>query len=301
MNRYSALPPLLTQSWRPLTNQMKWHFAFVTQQRGWLLSAIAFHFLSGLLSGRQILALNSSPYSQPPTIGDGLFLAFSGPSLGNSNLVILLAWMLNKVFFMMLIGGLVNRQLGEHDYVVMLMVRSRRIWWLGIATTVIITAIGYVSVTVVATLAGISTQLSWYSELSSFFVEQGVWQAASAMSLAQVTAAIFSLTVSSLAVAGLIQTLVALHTHRTIWGIFTVLTLALIAWIIGLENNAQSWQQWLPEVQSILSRHSPFEPRLPNFTLNMSLAYNAISILSLALAGFLLLRTFDFLGAQDDD
>jgi hypothetical protein len=301
MNRYSELSSLFTQSWISLVNQMRWHFAFVAQQRGWLLAAVAFHFLSGLVSGQQILVLDSSPYSQSPYIGDGLFLAFSGPALGNSNLIILLAWLLNKVFFMMLIGGLINRQLGEHDYVVMLMVRSRRIWWLGIMTTVIITAISYVSVIVVATMVGISARLSWHSKLSSFFVEQGIWQAASTMSLAQVTAIIFGLTGSSLVVAGLIQTLIALHTHRSIWGIFTVLTLALIAWVIGLGNNVQSWQQWLPEVQSILSRHSPFESRLPDFTLNVSLAYNALSILLLALTGFLLLRAFDFLGAHDDD
>jgi hypothetical protein len=280
---------------------MRWHFAFVTQQRGWLLIAIAFHFLSGLLNGKQILEMNSLSSSQLPHIGDGLFLAFSGPSLGNGNLIILLAWLLNKVFFMMLIGGLVNRQLGEHDYVVMLMVKSRRIWWLGIMTTIIITAIGFVSIIIVATLAGIATQLSWHSRLSSFFFEQGIWQAASAMTLAQITIIIFCLIVSSLTVAGFIQTLIALHTHRTIWGIFTVLTLALIAWIIGLGNNIQSWQQWLPEAQSILSRHWPFEPRLPDFTINISLIYNFVSILSLALIGFLLLRAFDFLGAQDDD
>lgn len=301
MTRHSVLLTLLTRCWMSFVNQMRWHFAFVTQQRGWLLSAMAFHFLSGLFNSQQILMINSSPSSQPPHIGDGLFLAFSGPSLGSSNLIILLAWLLNKVFFIMLISSLVNRQLGEHDYVVMLMVKSRRIWWLGIMTTIIITAIGYVSVTILATLSGIATQLNWHSQLSSFFVEQGVWQTASTMSLAQVAATIFGITVSSLIVAGLIQTLVALHTHRSIWGIFTVLALALVAWIIGLGNNVQSWQQWLPEVQSILSRHWPFEPRLPNFTLNMSLAYNALTILSLALVGFFLLRTFDFLGAQDDD
>lgn len=301
MNRYSALLPLRTRSWRSLVNQIRWHFVFVAQQRGWLLSAMVFHFLSGLLKSQQILMMHSSLSSQLPHIGDGLFLAFSGPSLGNNNLITLLVWLLNKVFFIMLISSLVNRQLGEHDYMVMLMVKSRRSWWLGIITTIIIIAIGYVSIAILATLSGIATQLTWHSQLSSFFVEQGVWQIASTMSLAQVTATIFGITVSSLIVAGLIQTLVALLTHRSIWGIFTVLTLALVAWIIGLGNNVQSWQQWLPEVQSILSRHWPFEPRLPNFTLNMSLAYNALTILSLVLIGFLLLRTFDFLGTQDDD
>ena len=60
-----------------------------------------------------------------------------------------------------------------------------------------------------------------------------------------------------------------------------LLTLALVAWIVGMGENTPSWQQWLPEVQSILSRHFPFEPRLPNFTLTMSLAYNALSAMTL--------------------
>jgi len=40
---------------------------------------------------------------------------------------------------------------------------------------------------------------------------------------------------------------------------------------------------------------------LPNFTLTMSLAYNALSAMTLILAGFLLLNTFDFLGAHNDN
>lgn len=293
---------LIPRTWRSLVNPMRWHFAFVSQQRRWLVGAVVFHFLSGIFNGRQILAVNSlMPYSQRPHVGDGLFLAFSGPSLGNDSLTTLLMWLLNKIFFMTLISGLINGQLYEHDYVVMLMVKSRRIWWLGVAMTVILTAVGYVILAILATLLGAATQLSWSSKLSSFFVEHGVWQAASAMSLGQVTVAIFSLTVSSLAVIGLLQTLVALHTHRTIWGTLTILTLALVAWIVGTGEDTLSWQQWLPEVQSILSRHFPFEPQLPSFTLSASFAYNFFSFIVLFLTGFMLLRTFDFLGAHNDN
>lgn len=293
---------LISKTWHSLVNPMRWHFSFIKQQRGWLVVAVIFHFLSGVFNGRQILAVNSLLlYSQQPHVGDGLFLAFSGPSLGNDNWTTLLIWLLNKVFFIMLISALINGQLYEHDYIVMLMVKSRRIWWLGIVVTVMLTAIGYVSLVILATFAGVMTQLIWDSSLSSFFIEQGIWQAASAMSLMQVMVMIFSLTVSSLIVAGFIQTLVALYTHRTIWGILTVLTLALVAWIVGMGENTPSWQQWLPEVQSILSRHFPFEPRLPNFTLTMSLAYNALSAMTLILAGFRLLNTFDFLGAHNDN
>ncbi len=293
---------LISQTWRSLVNPMKWHYAFINQQRGWLVGAMFFHFLSGIFNGQQILAVNTLMLnSQQPHVGDGLFLAFSGPSLGNGNLTILLVWLLNKVFFIMLISGLVNGQLYEHDYVVMILVRSRRIWWLGITMTVILTAVGYVSLVVLATLAGAATQLSWDSRLSSFFVEQGIWQAASAMSLMQVMVTIFNLSVSSMVVIGLTQTLVALHTHRTVWGTLTVLILALVAWIVGMGENIFRWQQWLPEVQSILSRHFPFEPRLPSFTLTVSLAYNSLFAMALFLAGFLLLRTFDFLGAHNDN
>ena len=299
--KYSALS-LIRQTWRSLVNPMRWHFAFINQQRGWLVGAVVFNFLSGIFNAQQILVVNSLQlYPQQPNIGDGLFLAFSGPSLGNDNFTIVLIWLLNKVFFIMLISNLINGQLYEHDYVVMLLVRSRRVWWLGITMAVIITAVGYVNLVVLATLTGVATQLSWDSNLSSFFVEQGIWQAASAMSLMQVLGVIFSLTVSSLAVAGLTQTLIALQIHRTIWGTLTVLTMALVAWIVGMGENISIWQQWLPEVQSILSRHFPFEPRLPNFTLTMSLVYNSLFAITLLVIGFLLLRTFDFLGAHNDN
>lgn len=293
---------LIFKTWRSFINTIRWHFAFINQQRGWLVAAVVFHFLSGIFSGRQILAVNSLQlYPQQPHIGDGLFLAFSGPSLGDDNLTTLLSWLLSKVFFIMLIGNLINGQLYEHDYVVMFLVRSRRVWWLGITMTVIITAIGYMILVILATLAGVATQLSWSLRLSSFFVTQHIWQAASAMSLMQVLGVIFSLTVSSLAIVGLTQTLIALHTHRTIWGTLTIFTLALIAWIVGMGENVFVWQQWLPEVQSILSRHFPFEPRLPNFTLTMSLVYNSLFAVILLVIGSLLLRNFDFLGAHNDN
>lgn len=293
---------LISKTWRSFVNTIGWHFAFINQQRGWLVVAVVFHFLSGVFSGRQILAVNSlQPYHQQPHVGDGLFLAFSGPPLGNDNLTIMLIWLLNKIFFMMLVSNLINGQLYEHDYLVMLRVKSRRVWWLGVTVTIIIVTIGYESLALLSTLSGLATQLSWSSRLSSFFVVQGIWQAASAMSLMQVLGAIFSLTVSSLAVAGLTQTLIALQTHRTIWGTLTVLSLALIAWIVGMGENTSIWQQWLPEVQSILSRHFPFEPRLPNFTLTMSLLYNSLFAITLLVIGSLLLRTFDFLGAHNDN
>lgn len=174
-------------------------------------------------------------------------------------------------------------------------------WWWGVLTTVVITALGYMSVMIAATLAGTATQLRWHPELSSFFSEQAVWQAASEMTLTQLIADIFALTASSLVVAGLTQTLIAVYTHRTIWGMVSVLTLALIAWLAGLGNSVQSWQQWLPGTQSMLSRHWPFEPHLPGFTVGASLAYNTVFALCLALAGLWLLRAFDFHGSHDDD
>ena len=293
---------LTSRTWWAVATSLRWHFAFINQMRGWFIGAIIFHFLSGVFNGQQVRTVNSlMPYSQQPHIGDGLFLAFSGPALGDGSIIALLIWLLNKVFFIMLISGLINGQLYEHDYVVMFMVRSRRIWWFGITVTVILTAIGYVCLVILATLVGVATQLSWDSKLSSFFVDQGVWQAASAMSLMQVIVSIFGLAVSSLAVIGLIQTLVALYAHRTIWGTLTILTLTLIAWIVGVGENTPNWQQWLPEVQSILSRHFPFEPQLPSFTLNMSLVYNSFLGITLFLTGILVLRNFDFLGAHNDN
>ncbi|GJQ53373.1 MAG: hypothetical protein HKUEN02_22200 [Anaerolineaceae bacterium] len=295
------MSPIL-KTWRSFVNTIRWHFAFINQQRGWLVVAVVFHFLWGIFNGQQILAVNLLLLdSHRPHIGDGVFLAFSGPSLGNDNMTVLLGWLLNKVFFLMLISALINGQLHEHDYIVMLMVRSRRIWWLGIVVTVILVAVGYVILVILATLGGVATQLRWDSRLSSFFVNQNVWQAASAMSLTQVIVSVFGLTVSSLAVIGLIQALVALHAHRTIWGTLTILTLALVAWIVGMGENAFVWQQWLPEVQSILSRHFPFEPRLPNFTLTMSLVYNFLFAVILLVIGSSLLRNFDFLGAHNDN
>lgn len=284
-----------------LLRQTQWHLGFIRQQFGWLVGAGIWQFLVGFLSGRQILEQSSTLALPAPQLGDGLFLVFAGPPLGSSSFVPLLIWLASIVFFLMLIGDLANRQFTQQEYMIVLRVGSRRVWWIGIVLTIVLTAVGYVSVILTAAVGGLAAQLSWHTEPSSFFATQGIWQAVAALSFVEVTVTIFSLFTSSLVVMGLLQTLVALRTRRAIWGFFVILTLALIAWLAGSGDDAHSWQAWFPGTQSILSRHWPFEPRLPEFTMPMSLAYNTALILTLALIGFLLMRSFDFLGADHDE
>lgn len=286
---------------RLISRQLRWHFAFVIHRIVWLLGAVIFHFLLGVFSSHKILEVSSISSLATPHIGDGLFWAFAGPGIGDTSLIPLLTLLLTEIFFLLSIGDLVYGLLGESDYVIVLAAGSRRAWWLSISATIIFTAIGYVIVILIATLAGITLQLDWNTAPSPFFAEQSVWEAVSSMPLEQVTLLIFSATASSLAVAGFIQTLVALQTRRTIWGILVVLLVSLVAWLVGIGNSVLSWQQWLPGTQLILSRHSPFEFRFPGFTAAFSLTYNTVLIVVLILGGLLFLQRFDFLGSQNDN
>jgi hypothetical protein len=287
-------------SWRVILCQVPWHLGFVVPRLGWMALAVIFHFLSGLWSGQQAVVVSVVSNLPTPNVGDGFFLASSGPPLGHSNLFSLLVWLLSTTFYLLLIGDLANSQIGKRDYLIVLRLRSRSGWWFGILLTIVATAIGYVVIVVAATLAGTASQLQWHPYLSRFFAEQAIWQAASGMSLVHLIVIVFLLTASSLAVAGLTQTVVALYTRRTIWGTLSVLTLALLVWLGGLGDN-NNWLQWLPGYQSILSRHWPFEPRLPSVTFGASIAYNLVLAAWWTILGGWLLRAFDVLGSRDDD
>ncbi len=289
--------------WRAFNVQITWSMIGAVQLRNWLLIAVVVHVVVGVFSGQQLLALSTATdlSAQLPHVGDAFFLAFAGPSFGQSNWTPLLTWLLRHIFFCMLVGSISTSQLSNHDYLVILMLGSRWMWWVSLVFSIMIIAFSYTIIILCATLVGIVPWLRWHPDLSSFFIEQGIWQAAAGMSLIHLFSIIFSLTASSLVMTGLFQILITFTTHRVIWGIVAVMSLALIVWIIGLGDHTARWQPWIPGTQSILSRHWPFEPRMPGLTVRMSLVYNIMLTIWLVLIGHRIVKRFDFIGSQNNE
>ncbi|MDL1896325.1 hypothetical protein FBQ82_08640 [Anaerolineae bacterium CFX7] len=236
-----------------------------------------------------------------PHLGDGLFATLAGPPLYNENLPLLLNWLAHIIFFLMVVGDLATSQCARQDYLIVLRVGSRRMWWLGISLTIAIVALLYAGILLATTSVGVAVQIGWDATASAFFAAQDVWQPVSTSSYLELTAILFSLSASFLIAAGLVQTIVALYTRRAIWGFLVVLGITLSAWLAGVGGSLQGWQQWFPGTQSIVSRHYPFEWALPDLTLLFSLRYNAVLVLILSLWGLLYMRRFDLFGGQADE
>lgn len=284
-----------------LLHQIQWNLGFVRQRLGWVVGAGVWYFFAGFLSARQLFQASAELTLPAPHLGDGLFATLAGPPLNNDNLLLLLNWLASIIFFLMVVGDFATSQCARQDYLILLRVGSRRFWWMGVITTMAVVALGYVGIILAGTGVGVAAQLGWDTKSSAFFTAQDVWPQVSALSFFELAAIFFSLCASFLIAAGLVQVLIALYTRRAIWGFFVVLVIALGAWLAGVGDNAQGWQQWFPGTQSILSRHYPFERALPDLTLLFSLSYNAILALVLSLVGLTYMRRFDFFGGQTDE
>ena len=291
---------MIRRYWHAIIVQVKWHLIFNVQLRLWFTVSLIFHFLWGIVSSQQLLAL-AAPSFPPPYTMDGLFFAFAGPSLGFGGIVQFLAWLLMHFFFFMLIGNVAIRQLREQNNALISALGSRRKWWLGLVIAIIVLAVTYTGLILIGTMIGISTQLTWHTQQSLFFAQQGTWEAVATLLPLHLGVIIFSLIASTLAVMALIQAITALWKKQSIWGFVTVAILTLFIGLPALHNDNSVWTYWQPAAQSILSRHWPFEPRLPMFTVTASLTYNFLAIVVLTIIGSRLLSNFDFLGLEDDD
>lgn len=279
---------------RLLLLQLKWNWLYHPPARLWLLTTAVFHLVWGFFSSQQLQQIGTT--ASHPTLVDALFFAFSGPSPTQLSLLPFLAWLLFQLFFFMLSGHSSNQQL--QNPLLLLAIGSRRKWWHSLLLSLLTLAMLYTAVALIATLLGNTLQLGWHPQSSLFFSQHNIWQAVSTFSLWQLTITLYALMASSLFLLALIQAVIALYSHRSIWGLVGVTAVALC---VGLTSQTIFPIEWLPPTQLILSRHAPFDPTWPHFTVPFSLCYNLLGTLFLAFLGYKQLATIDFLGETNHD
>lgn len=278
-------------------NALKWHLFTILENKPVLLATMGFNFLLGIFTAWQLSGFGTLT---KPSLGDTLFVVYGGPGLGSINTVIVSAWLLNILFFLLLIARLVNEQTNTSDYTILLRVASRTGWLWGILASIFIWAFLYASLLIVCAIAGIGLAQGWQLSASLFFQEAGIWESLSLFSFWQVIGLVWPFLFFSSVIQGLLLVFIMIRIQKTIWGIFIIVSLALLTLLLGSENSIQGWQIWLPSTQWILSRHYPFEFRLPVFTLTFSYLYNAIFALLLAFATMATIKYWDFLGDPND-
>lgn len=281
----------------PFVNLVRWCVLTIFEQRLLLGVIIVLHFLSGVLAAEKTLAF---AVASPPALGDALFVALAGPAVEALDLVTVSTWVLSRLLFWLLVARLINEQAPTADYALLLRVASRRRWLGGVLTSIVIAAVLYVSLSTLCSVAGIGLTLGWNCEPSPFFAELGLWTHLSELSFVQIFTLIWGVTTLSLLADGFLLSLITLRVRRVAWGILLLLSLALLAWLVGVFETAPSWQIWLPPTASIVSRHAPFEPRLSALTLEFTLAYHLVLAGLTALAAFLMVRKHDFSGGTHD-
>lgn len=288
-----------TSDWHLLFCQIKWHFLDLLQQRRLLAIIVSVYFIYGVWNGRQLTEMVKFENALHPMLGDGLFIAFAGPSENNQNLMALLIWLLGALFFLLIVGRVVASEAMRDGAVVVTRLRSRMIWGSGIGLTIFLTATLYTILIISATGLGLIAQLRFQWEASAFFSGQAIWQAVSAFSFTELVSTIFIVYASTFLLAGLFQIWIWLWTRRMMIGFVVLLSSMLLSRLLELNDNTQIWGQWLPSTQSVIGLHWPFEPTHPMFTVRFSLLYNVVWIIVAVIANLGLMRKYDFLGGKD--
>lgn len=283
-----------------LLHLVKMNLAILHQSPLFMVFVALSNFGFGFFAAIQLLSLSGNTSSASVNLGDGFFFLFSGPALKNSLLLPLLVWLIDLLFFLIFTGNLASRQFSDLQASILFRSKSRAQWWIGVILTLLLISIEYTMIILGSGILGLLTQLPWNTNLSSFFLGQSLWQAAAFASFFHILFSLAVLEISSFIVVALLQVQLTFLLKRLAFGISFILLLAAITWGMGFFEKIQSWQIVLLLAQSILSRHWPYEPALPFFTIQFSLLFNLVTGLVLCLSGGLLLRHYDFLGFDYD-
>jgi hypothetical protein len=211
----------------------------------------------------------------PVSVWDACVLAFAGPGLTDTSPLAMLTWFVPHMLFFYLIGDMVYGELVQRGCAVVPSVGSRRRWWWGKVMTLALLAVGYAVLGVGAVLASALTTLPWSSVW-----EGGVLALLNAsasppptISVATLLPWVLWLFAGTLFMAALWQTTLALLFRRSLYGLVAVVMVMLVSWLLGTDNPGLV--RWLPGSQSMLLRHTLFEPAVRQFTFQWSLLYNA--------------------------
>lgn len=286
------------QKFTPLVSSIKWHLNGILEHRFLIIMIVCLNVANGMFTTEQLRNIATSSI---PAIQDTLFVSFAGPAIGNTNLITVLVWLLNQVFFLLLSASLLSEHSTTDNYLILLRLPSRSTWLIGIVISILFAAIFYVSLVVICCVSGIAIVQGWNTNNSSFFNSMGLWTQVSKLSFAQVVTLVWVSLYSSVITESLLLTYINLRIRRIIWSIMFLIFQSLLSWVLGASENIYLIQIWLPATQSIISRHIPFESKLPTFTFLFSLMYTFLFCSLFTYGAFSSIKNVDFLGDHNDN
>jgi len=254
------------------------------------LTTALFAFV-GWRSTRDAIALANT--LQPPTIvnvWDAIFISLAGPDIWNSSLLAMLPWFLSHTLFFYLVGDFANGELLRMGYTVIPLVGSRLQWWIGKATALFVLAFGYTTIGFLTILTISSAWLPWSWQKSDLISAGTLWPLPETLGIAGLLGWAVLLFISTLVALAYVQTTLAIIWRHSFYGFFSIVAIIILSWLFGTGNLLLV--RWLPGSQSMLLRHTFFDPVVPGFPLEWSLIYNiALALIAIGLGAWLMQHT----------
>lgn len=225
---------------------------------------------------------------------DAFFVSFSGPGVWGYSLVQALPWLISHILFFYLFGDIAVGELRYRGYAVVPLVGSRIRWWFGKEVVLLIFAIGYMLMSMLAVLIGALIILPWSWQPSELMISDQIWVMPNDMEIVALLGWIFILFSSTLYALASMQLTLSLISRRSFYGFSAVSVVTIISWLLGIDNPYLS--RWLPGSQSMLLRHTFFDPNVPGFSMEWSLIYNTTLFLIVFGLGTWYVRRMDICG-----
>ncbi len=264
--------------------------------RPWIPIAVGALFLFiGWRSASQVVDVaRSAPTPMTANVWDGFLVSFMGPEAWSAAPLAMLPWFVSHLFFLYLIGDLANGELLQRGYAVVPLIGSRLRWWWGKVVTLLVITVGYTLLSLAAVLIVSAVQLPWSWQISALLKAEAARFVPDDLGVEALLGWTFLLFGSTLFTMTSLQILLSIVWRHSFYGLTAISIIAIFSWLLGIGNP--SLVRWLPGSQSMLLRHTFFDPKVPGFSLEWSLLYNAILAVGAISVGIWYVRQMDIFG-----
>lgn len=249
---------------------VSWNLSVHLRKRHFLISIIMF-LLIGISSVSYVL-LYPTPLQK--NVWDAILVAFSGPGLNSGSILDLLRWFIPQILFLYLFGDLSANEIEHGGLFLIPLIGSRKLWWMGQIATLLILSISFVFLGLVLISIFSVAFLPWSVVFSPFLRSELFFRLASNFHIPILLLWIGALYSSTLFAISLIQTTISIFWKKSYAAFFIAVVILLVSWLAG--NGHPSIVPWLPGSQSMIFRHTFFDPSIRNFSIAWSLLYNII-------------------------
>ncbi len=271
----------------PFSRVMRINLKTAFRIKDLILTVITFSLI-GLLS---VYEIASFPSSYSKNVWDVLFVAFAGPPLSSDSLFNFIFWFLPYLMFFYLFGNIAEEELSQRGVSVIPLIGSRRKWWLGKTVTLFMLSTIYVVISIVIILAVSSFFLPLSNQISPFLLSGTLQYIPEGITVMILVKWIFLLYLGTLFALSFVQMALSVIWRNSFTALILVCAVMMLSWLFGIGHPYIV--RWLPGSQSMLLRHTFFDPSVYSFSLSFSLIYNAVIVLTILVVSFIYIRRMD--------